>query len=115
MKKLDARTVGIDSGEVVLFSDFASGGDMWAGQGDREVRRRVTFSEPFRAPPAVSVGFALADLDSESNHRVHLFAENVSADGFDVVFRTWGDTRVARISASWIAFGGLADEDDWQL
>ena len=36
--------------------------------------------------------------------------------GFEIVFRTWGDTRVARVRADWLALGEVADEDDaWEL
>ena len=32
-----------------------------------------------------------------------------------MVFRTWGDTRVARIRADWTAIGAIIDEDNWVL
>ena len=32
-----------------------------------------------------------------------------------MVFRTWGDTRVARMRIAWIAIGALSDEDDWDV
>ena len=35
--------------------------------------------------------------------------------GFDVVFRTWGDTKVARARVRWMAIGELDDPEDWQL
>jgi len=31
------------------------------------------------------------------------------------VFRTWGDTRVARVRASWTAFGELPYGEEWDL
>jgi len=42
-------------------------------------------------------------------------AENVTETGFDLVFQTWSDTRIARASASWLAIGEVADPDQWQL
>ena len=42
-------------------------------------------------------------------------AKQVTAAGFGIVFRTWGDTRVVRIRAERIAFGALSDEDDWDV
>jgi hypothetical protein len=55
------------------------------------------------------------DLDRKSNTRADIAAERIAPTGFDLVFRTWGDTRVARIRADWIAMGALADDDAWQL
>jgi len=31
------------------------------------------------------------------------------------VFRTWLDTRVARVRISWIAMGAMSDEDAWDV
>ena len=35
---------------------FANGGDMWTGDGARERRKRIKFSEPFSVPPQVHLG-----------------------------------------------------------
>ena len=107
--------VGIDQGEVILFSDFEDEGEMWAGTGPRERRQAITFSEAFQTLPVVQVGLAMWDIDMRAPSRVDLRAENVSAQGFDCVFRTWADTRVARVRVSWIAIGGLRQPDDWDL
>ena len=42
-------------------------------------------------------------------------AEAVTATGFEIVFRTWGDTRVARIRADWTALGAVLGEDEWEV
>ena len=42
-------------------------------------------------------------------NRADLTAENVSEKGFHLVFRTWGDTRVARVRADWLAIGAVRD------
>ncbi len=55
------------------------------------------------------------DLDQKTNQRVDIAAESITTEGFEIVFRTWGDTRVARVRADWIAMGEVADEDDWAL
>ena len=41
-------------------------------------------------------------------------AEEVGAEGFTVVFATWGDTRVARVRASWLAIGPADHPDDFE-
>ena len=50
-----------------------------------------------------------------TNLRADLTAEHVSEKGFHLVFRTWGDTRIARIRADWTAIGPVRDEDDWDI
>ena len=88
---------------------------MWAGTGPRERRQGVTFSEPFAAVPMVQVGISMWDMNGDTNQRADLRAEAITARGFDLVFRTWGDSRIARIRADWIAFGTVLGEDDWDV
>lgn len=116
MRKLHAHLIGVDEGSTVLFSDFSNGGDMWTGTGPRERRRRVKFSEKFSSTPSVHVTLSLLDLDSGANVRTDISAEKIELEGFDIVFRTWGDTKVARVRASWMAIGGITDtESMWDL
>lgn len=98
-----------------MFADFAVGGMMWTGQGERESRHFIRFSEPFASLPAVHVAIAMWDMDHKHNARADIIAENISETGFDLVFRTWGDSRIARVRADWMAIGAVKDEDDWQL
>lgn len=115
MIRFHGHRLGIAQGSTLLFSDFADGGAMWSGTGPRERRAPVRFDERFRAAPAVTVGISMWDLDQTTNQRGDLTAEAVTAEGFQIVFRTWGDTRIARIRASWTAIGELPDDDDWEL
>lgn len=115
MRKLASHLTGIDQGSLVLFSDFQDGGTMWTGHGPRELRRDVLFSEPFLTEPVVQVCMSMWDMDQKTNQRADISAESVTPKGFSIVFRTWGDTRVARVRADWVAFGEVAGEDDWQV
>ncbi len=115
MKRISTGSMGISQGSKVLFSDFADGGVMWTGQGNRESRHVVAFKEPFRDAPSVMVGISMWDIDHRNTSRADITAENITRDGFDLVFRTWGDTRVARIRANWTAIGALFDDDDWDI
>lgn len=115
MKQLRSHLVGIDQGDLVLFADFENGGEMWTGSGPRERRRAVKFSRRFRSPPSVHVSVSLWDMDTKSAVRAELIAESVTEAGFDIVFRTWLDSRVARLRASWLAIGELSGEDDWDI
>lgn len=115
MRRLRTSLVGIEQGSRTLFSDVEHDGPMWTGEGPREVRVGVTFSERFRNAPAVQVAMSMWDMDGEPNQRADLRAEGITEAGFEMVFRTWGDSRVARIRADWIAIGEVSGEDDWDL
>ena len=115
MKRLSSHTIGMDQGTFELFSDFQDGGEMWTGSGPRKVSRAVEFSEAFSTQPMVHVSLSMWDMDNDSNARADIRAENVTVTGFDLVFRTWSDMRIARVSASWLAIGEVADPDQWQL
>jgi hypothetical protein len=115
MHRLRNHLIGVDRGQVLLFSDFADGGPMWMGEGPRMVRRAVTFSAPYRAAPQVFVSLSMFDMDQASNQRADISAEDANIDGFTLVFRTWGDTRVARVRADWMSIGELPHPDDWEI
>lgn len=115
MKRLSSGIVGIEQGSRVLFSDYADGGVMWTGQGDRESRHSISFKEEFEAAPSVMVSISMWDTDHKHNARAEITAEKVTQIGFELVFRTWGDTRVARVRADWMAVGALRGDDDWDV
>jgi hypothetical protein len=115
MKRISSNSVGIEQGSRVLFSDFADGGVMWTGQGARESRHMVAFKEAFSEPPSVMASMSMWDIDHKHTSRADITAENITETGFHLVFRTWGDTRVARVRADWMAIGAVKGEDDWEL
>ncbi|MDP4063893.1 hypothetical protein IMCC1933_14340 [Rhodobacteraceae bacterium IMCC1933] len=88
MKRISSNTIGMDQGTLELFSDFQDGGEMWTGTGPRKVSRAVEFSEAFTAQPMVQVSLTMWDMGSDSN---------------------------ARVSASWLAIGDVADPEQWDL
>lgn len=105
----------MEQGDVPLFSDFEDSGEMWAGDGPRQSRIPVAFSEDFNDLPAVMVNVSMFDASNDSNMRYDIQAEGISPKGFDIVFRTWGDTKVARVRASWQAIGALRTEEVWDI
>jgi hypothetical protein len=115
MKRINHHLLGAEQGSVVMFSDFEDNGPMWTGEGPRETRHAVRFSEAFRNLPLVHASIAMWDTGGDTNQRADLRAEHVTTQGFDLVFRTWGDSRVARIRADWMALGEVTAEDDWTL
>ncbi len=115
MKRITSGTIGIQQGSRVLFSDFADGGVMWTGQGDRESRHVITFKEAYLEAPVVMTSISMWDIDNKHTSRADISAEKITATGFHLVFRTWGDTRVARVRGDWTAIGALRDDDLWDV
>ncbi|KFE34420.1 H-type lectin domain-containing protein [Thioclava atlantica] len=115
MITVESHRLGMQQGSLVLFSDFQDGGEMWDGEGPRALRKPVRFAEGFRSAPMVHVSLSMWDLDCNHNGRMDVAAEKVTPEGFEIVFKTWGDTRVARVRADWIALGGVSHEDDWEI
>ncbi|MGL6211511.1 MAG: H-type lectin domain-containing protein [Paracoccaceae bacterium] len=115
MKRITSGTFGVQQGSRILFSDFADDGVMWTGSGPRESRHVVRFKEKFTEVPAVHVSISMWDIDNKHNARADVSAEHITEKDFHLVFRTWGDTRVARIRADWMAIGAVKDPEDWDL
>lgn len=115
MRRFQNHLIGVEQGRKVLFSDFDNGGEMWTGTGERRRRTAVRFSEEFKSEPVVQVALDMWDIDHAHNQRADIRAENVTPRGFDIVFTTWGDTRVARVRAVWTAIGEVRAEDEWDV
>ncbi|WP_194096727.1 H-type lectin domain-containing protein [Marivivens aquimaris] len=115
MLKLENHLIGVDQGDVVLFSDFDTDGDMWTGEGPRLTRFPVTFRKAYRKLPAVQAWVSMLDMSNQSNARIDVQVENINSEGCEIVFRTWGDTRIARARAAWMSIGELKHEDDWDI
>ena len=92
-------------GEGEVFNHVDKNDFMWDSEGDRVIRQSIIFDQPFGAVPLVSVGLSGVDASRAQNQRFHLSVENITCFGFNLVFVTWGDTKIARASASWNATG----------
>lgn len=115
MKQITRSTLGIDQGSKMMFADFAHGGEMWTGQGPRESRHAIRFETAYAEAPTVMVSISMWDMDQATAVRADISAEKINRKGFDLVFRTWADTRVARVRADWTALGRVTTEDDWDV
>lgn len=115
MQKLHTNPIGITQGSRVLFSDYIDDGPMWTGTGPREHRFLVEFRDTYSDIPNVHVSMSMWDVDHQTNQRMDITAENICETNFELVFRTWGDSRVARVRANWLVIGPLPNEDDWDL
>lgn len=115
MRRFESHTIGIDEGDAILFSDFEHDGPMWTGEGPRLVRKAVQFSESFMATPSVQLAPSMWDISNKATARIDLRAEIITEIGFEIVLRTWGDTRIARMRVAWRAIGAVSHPDNWQL
>lgn len=115
MQRFSSSAVGVTRGSCLMFSAFEDSDPMWTGEGPRSVRRSISFTERFHQPPIVHASIAMWDIEGGANQRADLSVDKVSEEGFELVFRTWGDTRVARIRAEWLAIGATRHEDDFHL
>lgn len=113
MKKFSGTGLVLQQGETVLFSDFEDDGPMWSGEGDRSARVQILFPNPFREAPAIHASIKMIDAAHWANQRYDLVVEAVDGFGFTLVFKTWGDSKIARASAAWTAFGEEEIGDDW--
>lgn len=98
-----------------MFSDFEHDGQMWTGEGPRHTRMAVAFAEVYKSAPSVYVSVSMLDMSNSGNIRADLQAENITAAGFDIVFRTWGDTQVARCRVAWQSIGPVQAYDVWDI
>lgn len=114
MQILLNQAIGIDQGDEVIFTDYADHGEMWTGKGPRQRRKTISFATAFKEIPVIHVALSLWDMDSTPNARAEITTEHVRRDRFEIVFRTWSDTRVARVRVRWMAIGAAFHEDDWR-
>lgn len=105
----------VEQQDVVLFSDYEESGEMWIGTGPRVSVTVQRFERPFNSPPAVHCSLSMWDIDNSKNARVDIRAENITTDQFEIIVKTWADTKIARARAVWIAIGEAAFEDEWDL
>lgn len=104
----------IEQGEARLFSDFESNGNMWSGKGDRRVDYHINLGNLYKTPPKILINITLLDAASDQHVRFSLAAENITNSGFDIVFKTWLDSRFARVWVQWTALGEISDPDMWE-
>ena len=107
--------ISVQQGTEMIFSHFDTNGPMWTGFGPREERVRILFETPFTTVPTVHVSPSLWDVETSTNLRLDISADSISEQGFEIVVRTWDDSRIARLRADWLAIGGAADPDLWEV
>lgn len=88
-----------------LFNHVDENGPMWADDGDREVRFKLRFATGFQRAPHITLGISGLDSSCAQNLRFSLATDAVTPEGFVIIFKTWGDTKIARASVNWSAIG----------
>lgn len=115
MLRFTASELGISQGTAQIVSDFDTDGPFWTGSGERESRQSIEFPDRFHLPPSVQLAVVMWDSDGGTNQRGDVTAENITARGFELVFKTWGDSRIGRLRVQWTAIGPLPDDSDFIL
>ncbi|KIW12685.1 hypothetical protein PV08_09963 [Exophiala spinifera] len=79
--------------------------DTYTVQGQSPVNKsHVTFEHPYEGKPEVIVWLSGLTTSKDRNTRVHAYAENVTSEGFDIFIKTWADSIVFSVTATWIAY-----------
>jgi hypothetical protein len=71
----------------------------------RTFAHRVQFDTPFSNTPLVHVGLLGFDIDNRDSARINVHTEAITSSTFDIVIKTWRNTRVYNVQISWIALG----------
>lgn len=106
----DEKTVGLKMdfgiGKMKLEDGWKNGeeqGFMGTESGVRDSRVYIKFNIKFEKIPHVHVGLSYLDTGNEANTRIKVYAENISKEGFELVFGTWADSIVWGAEANWMA------------
>jgi hypothetical protein len=92
-------------------ADFYAGENenayMHTGSGERSYYKNVIFSERFNAPPKVMIAIQGYDAASSQVSSIRLTVEalDITETGFKIHYKTWWDSKIYGVWASWIAIG----------
>ncbi len=103
----------VESGQITMFEDFENEGPMWSGDGERRAKKFVEFRRPFISRPIIHLAVNLMDVRTDSMIRYELDSEQVTNESFDLIFKTWGDSKFARVRVAWMAIGTSIRDEFW--
>jgi hypothetical protein len=86
-----------DSGNDPSFADYNR------EPGERSCVRHVNFEKPFENMPEVAVNINRLDCGMNRNTRVSANPVNITKSGFDLKYKTWGDSVTYAIGVNWMA------------
>lgn len=92
----------------IYMGSISLGGTL-EGKGRQQTERvkEIRFPAPgFSEEPEVSVSLRKIDMTGKANiHRLEVHPREITKDGFNLVFKTWLESRVYAATATWIAVG----------
>jgi len=74
---------------------------------ERRKKQRINFGFNFKKVPNVFLSVNLWDYKSDTNTIYHIYPENVSTSGFDLVVYTWYNSIVHEVLVEWLAIGQI--------
>jgi hypothetical protein len=90
---------------TVSAGDYPNG-DWWNGNGPRETTKHVDFPKgTFQTKSTVIAALSSLDASNGANVRVTATVTNASKDHCDIRISTWGDTKIAGVTVTWLAIG----------
>jgi hypothetical protein len=105
IERITPKPLLIESGHVSGCSEKIKNWKLGEGSGPRESSLRITFANAFSDIPKVSIGLVYIDAEKGPREALELRTDNISKDGFDIIFGTWLDAHVAEIRVNWLAYG----------
>ncbi len=94
---------------------FSPGASIGAFRPEISISRLCASFAAWSSPmsdPVAQRSLSMRDMGQKTDQRADIAAEWVSCEGFVILFRTWGDRRMARVRADWLAIGEGRGEDD---
>ena len=104
MNSFSVNVLSIQTGEKHN-GEMNSDWRLHIGIGERTYTTAVRFDSPFQAPPKVAVALSGQDVGGQKNNRIQLIARDITVNGFNLVYKTWWDTAVYNVWATWTAIG----------
>lgn len=86
-----------------LFDHRKSEGFLYSGQGQRWMFFKFCFRSRFNTVPKVLLDVSTVDADIEQNVQYNLSLQDISREGFTLVFQTWGHSAIASADIVWVA------------
>jgi hypothetical protein len=104
LNNISASILRLDTGQVTFNGPLRGKG---VGKLERVEKATSIRFQPgvFREEPKVCVILTRIDLGDKGIHRLEVEAEEVTKDGFNLVFKTWLDSVVYTACATWLAIG----------
>jgi hypothetical protein len=93
----------VQTGTVLYNYSVTPGWPMTSGTGHRPFSAKISFPQPFREPPTVTVALTGLDSDHRVNTRITIAAENVTKEGFTLSALTWADSIIYGVWGIWLA------------